>query len=880
MGYGRLNRIAKNKMPKIFLCALAAWASEIKNMTRLNQNERDELNALLAAGNPLPKKWMHRLFPNGRQGEPVGKEYRLVYDGKLSREEVLVQTPAAPWQHVRSFCTERPHEDGWRNLLVWGDNLMALRELLADQQGANRFGTKGKIKLIYIDPPFATKQDFMKDKEKAYRDKVLGAQFIEFLRRRLIMLRELLAPDGSIYVHLDSKKVHYLKAVMDEIFGEENFINEVVWRRRGGILAQSKQYGANTDSILFYAKSDSFYFKPPTEKRGAESYVEERFKYTDEAGRRYRLSPIVSPSYSANLVYDYKGYKPPANGWSCSRSTMERWENEGKLVFPKKATQRIQRKQYLDEWEGRPIQELWDDIPPINPQALERIDYPTQKPERLVERVIRASSARGDIVLDCFSGSGTTAAVAEKLGRRWIAMDCGKLAIYTTQKRLFSLASSILSPKENLSEPERVEDWAEHLKSVPGMLFITEKARKGECNVTLDLLHDLAALAVKYDLVIKGAALSILCPEDKLRIPEDQMEEPDDGPGSKRIVITLKDCKKVTAQVEFRLSIIAPKDKAEKEHPLPAKEFALFRAGVYDMDAIKSLPWPGYRPFVLKLFGVREHSHARYGFYLDGYIGTNSAVLWNYPDNPNLTLDYGYVDDLHRTLRGKAGERFYVIAPVIAMAFAEDEVKRGETTYVFLKVPLSVLLRLIERKEPAALRQPAKEEDVNEVIDAVGFDFISQPQVEWTAKKRSRKEGLFTQTDYVLEISEFCAQTLATDPEDFKNFETFSMAMVDTNYNGDVFQLSRVFWGDDLVARAGGIEKVGKIEVKIGEDEFTGKQMMVVLCDRYGNEKSLLLKKNDFRGKSVGIERKAMAKRATEKRTPVKQAINKSRKSK
>ena len=114
---------------------------------------------------------------------------------------------------------------------MWGDNLLALRELLADQQGPDRFGTRGKIKLIYIDPPFATRQDFMKDKEKAYRDKVLGAQFIEFLRRRLILLRELLADDGSIYVHLDTKKGHYIKAVLDEVFGEENFQNEIIWKR-------------------------------------------------------------------------------------------------------------------------------------------------------------------------------------------------------------------------------------------------------------------------------------------------------------------------------------------------------------------------------------------------------------------------------------------------------------------------------------------------------------------------------------------------------------------------------------------------------------------------------------------------------------------------
>ena len=200
-------------------------------MPTLTESEKKEIIQLLSLNQPLPEHWRHRLFPSGKIRQEIGKEYRLVYDGKLKREEVLAQTPAAPWQLVREFCTERPHENGWRNLLVWGDNLLALRELLADQQGPDRFGTRGKIKLIYIDPPFATRQDFMKDKEKAYRDKVLGAQFIEFLRRRLVLLREILADDGSIYVHLDWKKGHYLKAVLDEVFGEENFRNEIPWQR-------------------------------------------------------------------------------------------------------------------------------------------------------------------------------------------------------------------------------------------------------------------------------------------------------------------------------------------------------------------------------------------------------------------------------------------------------------------------------------------------------------------------------------------------------------------------------------------------------------------------------------------------------------------------
>lgn len=818
-------------------------------MVPLSEFEKSEIIRLLATGQPLPEQWRYRLFPSSHRAQETGKEYRLVYDGKLKREEVLAQTPAAPWQLVREFCAKRPHADRWRNLLVWGDNLLALRELLSDQQGPNHFGTRGKIKLIYIDPPFATRQDFMKDKEKAYRDKVLGAQFIEFLRRRLILLHEVLADDGMIYVHLDYKKSHYIKAVLDEVFGEENFQNEIVWERTNAHNMPTKTFARAQDTIFLYSKSELFQFNKLRQAYGAAQL--KRFK-RDENGRLFTGRDLTFSGENPKRRDEWRGSKPPSGRcWGSSTEQREKWWADGLILKKKDGTPRLDGlKTFLDDLEGKPINTIWNDLSRIGNTSGERTDYPTQKPEQLLERIILASSREGEIVLDGFSGSGTAAAVAEKLGRRWIAMDCGKLAIYTTQKRLVSLTSTIGSAKkDDRAEPERVEDWAEHLKSAPGVLLITEKARKGECEVTLDLLHDLAALAKKHEMVKKDATLSLVCPKEKLQIAADRLEDAEDGHGAKYVKV---------AGASFHISFIAPKDRSEKERPLPAKEFALYRAGVYDMATIKALPWTEYRPFVLKLFGVREHPHARYGFHLDGYIGTHSALLWNYPDHKTFTLDYGYVDDLHRTLRGKSGERFYVIAPVVAMAFAEDEVTRGETTYVFLKVPLSVLLRLIEHKVPAALKQPAREEDVNEVIDAVGFDFISQPQVVWKAKKESRPGDLFA--DYLLELSEFRAQTLATDPEDFQNFETFSMAMVDLDYDGDVFQLSRVFWGEDVLKEAGGLEKAERLELRIAEAEFTGAQMMVILCDRYGNEKTLLLAKIEFEGKRPRAHKKAVKK--------------------
>jgi DNA modification methylase len=699
--------------------------------------------------------------------------------------------------------------------------------------------------LIYIDPPFATKQDFMKDKEKAYRDKVLGAQFIEFLRRRLILLRELLADDGSIYVHLDTKKGHYIKAVLDEVFGEENFQNEIIWQRTNS-HNETGQFGRVHDSIFFYTRGERHVWHP---KKVAFSDIQLKRYKRDESGRLYTTQDLCAERRNSKSgKFEWRGtMPPPTRGWGYKIEQLEQWWDEGRIATKKDGTPRMDGLiVYLDKAEGQVPQSIWTDVGRVANTSAERLDYPTQKSEALLERIIGASSNEGDIVLDCFGGSGTTAAVAEKLGRRWIAMDCGKLAIYTTQKRLFSLTTNIgAAKKDERAEPERVEDFADHLKGAPGLLLITEKARRGECEVTLELLDDLAALAKKHDLVKNGATLSVVCPREKLFIAEALLDDADaeSGPGEKQIT---------RGGVEFRLSFIAPREKTEKEQPLPAKEFALYRAGLYDMKQFFAMAWDDYHPFALKLFGVREHRHERYGMALDGYIGTHSALIWNYPEHPALTLDYGYVDDLHKTLRGDQGEKFFIIAPVVAMDFAEDEIVRGGTTYIFHKVPLSVLQRLLERKgDPKAptLKQPATEENVNEVIDAVGFDFITQPVVQWQARKV--KDGLLS--EYVVELTEFRAKTLATEPEDFANFETFSMAMVDLDYEGNdaederaVFRLSRVFWAEELLKAAGGVEKATQLALRIPEQDFTGKKMMVILCDRYGNEKKLVLSAADF----------------------------------
>jgi len=327
-----------------------------------------------------------------------------------------------------------------------------------------------------------------------------------------------------------------------------------------------------------------------------------------------------------------------------------------------------------------------------------------------------------------------------------------------------------------------------------------------------------------------------MCSEDKFQVQELEVIEDDLKAGEKAVEV---------GKVRFMISFIQPKEKQEKSNPLKAKEFALYHAGIYDKELILNLAWEQYRPFVLQLFGVREESHRIRGLTADGYIGLDSAYLWEYPNFPDLTLDRGYIQSLHEVMQGRGGDRFYIIAPSAVMAFMEDEITIGKTTYVILKVPLSVLMALIERGEAGSVKQPTSEASVNEVIDAVGYDFISQPIVaaKYTREKPS-DENLFNRKtrDYVIRLTDFRSNTLASDPEDFEPFETFSMVLVDCDYDGETFNLSRVFWADDILN-----EGRTEVVVRLAENEVTGENTMVIFMDKYGNELKVSKKRGDFK---------------------------------
>lgn len=399
----------------------------------------------------MPIKYVP-FVPEPVEGQAVLGNFNRILKYKGADDVSMVLQRGMPLYEMEKQETVGENPDS--NLVIRGECISACAYL--KDRGI-------QVDLVYIDPPFASGADYAKkvyirrnpkvaeaiaqaeqeldmDELKAFEEKMYGdvwdkEKYLNWMYENLMAIKSIMSETASIYVHLDYHIGYYVKILMDEIFCEENFRNEIIWKRKQGNLGQSKQYGVVTDSIYFYTFSDDYVFHTPLTKEGQEEYIK-RFKYDDGDGRKYRLSPLISPSYSPSLVYEYKGYNPPKNGWSVSRDTMERYEKEGRLKFPKNKDQRIERKQYLDEWEGSPIQNLWADIFVINPLADERLDYSTQKPEALLERIIKASSNEGMLVADFFGGSGVTAAVASKLGRRFIHCDIGLNSIQTTRDRL------------------------------------------------------------------------------------------------------------------------------------------------------------------------------------------------------------------------------------------------------------------------------------------------------------------------------------------------------------------------------------------------------------------------------------------------------------
>lgn len=324
-------------------------------------------------------------------------------------------------------------------VIYCGDCLMKLKDLPDES-----------IDLIYIDPPFSSNRNyvaFWQEQEKRhFEDRFENVRaYIDYMTPRLKELYRVLKPTGSFYYHCDWHASHYVKILLDSdyLFGYSNFRNEIIWKRRYGTFStvhKSNKFGSSTDSIFFYVKTKDTPFNPQYsfDNEEYQKYVKRTFKHVDENGRLFRIADLANPAPRPNLMYEYKGYKPPKNGWAISREKMEQWDKEGRLYFPQNPKGRIQRKRFLDELKGKPVQNLWDDIEMVSSQSTERLGYPTQKPLALLERIIKASSNEGDIILDAFCGCGTTPMVAQREKRKWIGIDISPTSCRVMAKRLES----------------------------------------------------------------------------------------------------------------------------------------------------------------------------------------------------------------------------------------------------------------------------------------------------------------------------------------------------------------------------------------------------------------------------------------------------------
>ena len=348
---------------------------------------------------------------------------RLSYDGKKSIEEILVGDQAnisSVWRSFDSPMTGR---------LIWSENLTALRTLANDPK------VKGKVRLVYIDPPFATNSEFQSlDQTSAYSDYLQGADFVEFLRERLILIRELMANDGSIYVHLDEKMIFEIKLVMDEVFGSTNYQNLITRKKCSTKNTTRKKYGNISDYILFYSKSKKFVWNRPYDP-WPEEKIEKEYPCIDSSGRRFKKVPIHAPGVrNGETGQPWRGKLPPAGKhWQVPPSKLDELDANGDIYWS--ATGNPRKKVYFDSSKGIPRQDIWLEYRDSINQNMKGTGYPTEKNLEMLMEIIKASSNPGDLVLDAFCGSGTTLHAAQELRRLWIGIDQSPEAISCSLKR-------------------------------------------------------------------------------------------------------------------------------------------------------------------------------------------------------------------------------------------------------------------------------------------------------------------------------------------------------------------------------------------------------------------------------------------------------------
>ncbi|NQU83090.1 MAG: site-specific DNA-methyltransferase [Parcubacteria group bacterium] len=375
----------------------------------------------------------------------------LDYENKKTENEILKNTKIATLGRVSGKNST--------NKLIQGDNLSVLKCLLEK----NNLG--GKVDLIYIDPPFATNGHFKigedrantismsNDDDIAYSDTLVGADFLEFLRERLIFLRELMSDKASIYLHIDYKIGHYVKIIMDEVFGKHNFRNDITRIKCNPKNFSRTAYGNIKDLILFYSKTNNPTWNEP-KIPFTEDDIERLFKKTDKSGRKYTTIPLHAPGETANgkTGQEWNGVKPPkGRHWRSEPKILEKWDKQGLIEWSSNNNPR--KKIYADEKDGKKMQDIWEFKDPQYPQ------YPTEKNSDLLKFIIQSSSNEGDLVLDSFCGSGTTLVAAQELNRQWIGIDKSEHAIGVVQKKVSEIPSNLFSAVkyEFLTQEESVK---------------------------------------------------------------------------------------------------------------------------------------------------------------------------------------------------------------------------------------------------------------------------------------------------------------------------------------------------------------------------------------------------------------------------------------
>jgi adenine specific DNA methylase Mod len=433
------------------------------------------------------------------------REVERIYERLGSSAKLILQTNelVLPMKDKSGLFKGRAPEfkgehGQWVNRLCYGDNLLVMQALLAGDKSTGLPSLRGGIDLIYIDPPFDSKADYRTKitlpgetleakptviEQAAYSDtwKDGTVSYLKMLYPRLVLMRDLLSDRGSIYVHIDWHVGHYVKVIMDELFGRESYLSEIIWKRADS-HNDAEKYSSVDDRLFVYKKTEgctfNMQYQPLTDE-----VIGSWYAHVDSSGRRYKLQDTTAPG-GRGPIYDWKGN---IRAWRYTQENMIELDRKGLLYhtktgYPKKIV-------YLEESKGVPLNTIWTDIRGVNRTANERTDYPTQKPEKLLERIISVSSNHGDVVADFFSGSGTVGAVAEKLGRRWIMADLGKPAVMVTRKRLIDQKSKPFFyqsigdyQKETFASSRlyrRVGDLAQVVLSLYGALPFPEEQAPG-----------------------------------------------------------------------------------------------------------------------------------------------------------------------------------------------------------------------------------------------------------------------------------------------------------------------------------------------------------------------------------------------------------------